>query len=508
MPSDDLIIEPAAAPLSATDGRFADAGRRFGWKQARRTLAVAFPVLLAAAAVFVFLLLPPAVVDRSRAGHPPTSADGQAAKPVGRARSSDSVPAPYEALTIEQVRREAEVRLDGFLALQVRLEDELNADGWGAAELEAAKMRALTGDALFKDEDYALAGDEYAAAVQTLEDLLTAGEHRFSGALAEGERALAALDETAAAGAFERAAAVHPDDPRVASGRQRAARLPEVKRLLLESDRALLREDHERAAGLLQDVRKIEPNAPGLSARMAQVAAGRSQAKRKALLSAAFEALDTGDHDTAGKRFEKALAAFPGDSAALAGAQQAERGRILAQIATLRASALAQVGAEDWQAALKTYDQALAIDGTLRFAVEGRVHAEVRLALVRAVDRIIADPPLLSSNDEFAAAQELLARADATVRTPGPRFGERLAELRAVLELATNPVPLVLVSDGETDVVIQQVGSMGTFARTELTLRPGRYVIVGSRDGCRDVRKEIVLAPNMGPVDIRCSERI
>ena len=508
MPSDDLIIEPATAPLSATDGRFASAGsRRIGAKHVRRTLAVALPVTLVAAAVFVFLLPP---VDSQHAVVAlPAPSDVQAKPVYWAARSTDSGAAPYEALTIEQTRREAEDQLDGFLALQVRLEDGLNARAWGGAELEAAKALALVGDSLFKDEDYARAGDEYAAAVQRLEALLTTGEDRFSRALAEGEQALAGLDEIQATIAFERAAAVRPNDPRVALGRQRAARLPEVKRLLLESDRALLREDHERAAGLLQNVRELEPDAPGLSARLAKITARRSAAKRKALLSTAFAALEQGNHDTAGKRFDKVLAAFPGDSAALAGAQQAERGQLLAKIETLRAAALAQTRAQDWEAALETYRQALAIDASLRFALEGRLQAQAHFALVQAVDRILADPPLLSSNDEFAAAQELLARAEAAAQTlPGARFSERLARFRGVLDRASNPVPLVLVSDGETDVVIQQVRSMGTFARIELALRPGRYVIVGSRDGCRDVRKEIVLAPNMGPVDIRCSERI
>jgi len=41
-----------------------------------------------------------------------------------------------------------------------------------------------------------------------------------------------------------------------------------------------------------------------------------------------------------------------------------------------------------------------------------------------------------------------------------------------------------------TDVSIYKVGKLGNFTETELTLRPGIYVAVGSRPGYRDVRLE------------------
>ena len=67
-----------------------------------------------------------------------------------------------------------------------------------------------------------------------------------------------------------------------------------------------------------------------------------------------------------------------------------------------------------------------------------------------------------------------------------------------------------LVSDQATDVSIYRVARLGSFAETELTLRPGTYVAVGSRPGYRDVRIEFRVAPelDMQPVVIRCEEKI
>jgi hypothetical protein len=41
-----------------------------------------------------------------------------------------------------------------------------------------------------------------------------------------------------------------------------------------------------------------------------------------------------------------------------------------------------------------------------------------------------------------------------------------------------------------------------------VSLRPGAYTLIGSRDGCRDVRQKVVVRPDMQPIDIRCIERL
>ena len=525
-PGDDLIIEPAAAPLSSTRargvrGRAGPAQRRRFLQSARAPLAGGLLVALLAVAVFV-LLLPQTVVDRARAalpaaltpqaeGPPPNGEQepeaGRGAAAASGARSAQ--PPPFASLSLAEERRAAQAAITGFVDLQVRLEDERNARAWAGDALDAAKDHALAGDALFRQEDYAGANRKYAAAVAALRALLSDADRRFEAAMRDGAAALAALDEAAATEAFGRAAEIRPDDARVTDGRARAARVSELATLLFEADRATLRGKQDEAERLLKKARGIDAATPGLDRRFRALAAARASARRTALLSTAFAALERREYDAAHEGFNAVLAAHAGDPAAQAGLQQTEQWRRRAAIDDLRKAALTQLRDEDWEAALASYDEALGIDASLRFAKEGRQRLWARLALVRGMDRIIDDPPLLSSDEEFAAAQDLLLRAEADAEAePSEKFTARLARLRAILDQAAAPVPLVLTSDGTTDVVIHKVRAMGTFARVELSLRPGRYVIVGSRDGCRDVRKEIILAADMGPVDIRCSERI
>ena len=123
------------------------------------------------------------------------------------------------------------------------------------------------------------------------------------------------------------------------------------------------------------------------------------------------------------------------------------------------------------------------------------------------VDAILDDPAALSEDALFDQAKALLANARAQAGAGGA-FEAKARTLAELLSRAAEPVELALVSDNATDVIIQKVATLGSFNRHALNLRPGRYVIVGSRDGYRDVRLEILLEAGLPPVTVRCEERI
>jgi tetratricopeptide (TPR) repeat protein len=72
------------------------------------------------------------------------------------------------------------------------------------------------------------------------------------------------------------------------------------------------------------------------------------------------------------------------------------------------------------------------------------------------------------------------------------------------------PVRLSLVSDNATAVAIPSIGQFGTFAKREIELKPGRYTVIGTRDGYRDVRRDITVAPGQEnqTISVSCSDPI
>ena len=69
--------------------------------------------------------------------------------------------------------------------------------------------------------------------------------------------------------------------------------------------------------------------------------------------------------------------------------------------------------------------------------------------------------------------------------------------------MAASPLHLELNSDGATQITIYRVGALGVFATRSLQLKPGHYVVVGTRAGFRDVRVELDLTPASAPLSVR-----
>ncbi len=504
-PDEPIHIEPAQAPLSNRgSGRRAASGPVRKPGTTPRVVGFSLTMLvLGTLATFIFVFLP----DRVEA--PAAPARGvQAAVPDDRpAASPGDAVAPFEAADLARARKQAEAKLAEFFELEVGLTEQLHVHAWGAEDLDRIKGRAGTGDQMFMEGRYQESLDEYAGAVRDLAALADKGRALFRSALENGQAALAKLDHRNAVDAFALALAIRPDDREAALGRDRALALPEIVELLRQSERAQLRGEFVAADRYLAQVRALDSATPGLAERAARLADARAIERRRATLSEGFSALERDEYDKALAAFNRVLQDNPADPDGLAGVQQAQQARLLAEIDRLRELAERQESADEWSAALATYDTVLGLDPSLRFARDGKTRIGARIRLVEAMQRFIDDPGLLSDNDEFARAGEVLAEASADAAA-GPLLQSQLDDLQAVVEHSSVPVPLVIDSDNHTEIMIQKIGSFGTFLRHELKLRPGRYTIIGSRDGYRDVRDEIVLEADSEPVDVRCTEPI
>jgi hypothetical protein len=170
---------------------------------------------------------------------------------------------------------------------------------------------------------------------------------------------------------------------------------------------------------------------------------------------------------------------------------------------------LALERSERWSEALLRYDSLLARDATIKFARDGRVRVAPRAELSRRIENILANPTRLSAPEVRREAQRLLTQA-ATIKETVTVLAGQSDRLRDALRLYETPILAVLESDGLTAVSVQRVGNFGTFTRRELSLKPGRYVAIGTRAGYRDVRQEFVVTPGTTNlvVSVRCSEII
>ena len=244
--------------------------------------------------------------------------------------------------------------------------------------------------------------------------------------------------------------------------------------------------------------------APQSSRRTSEAAEGFSKA-----MSAGLRALESESFPDAQTAFQRALAIRPDSREAADGLARAEQGMRLAAIEDHGARARELSTAERWREAEVEYMAVLKLDPAIRFAIEGQGLASERADLSDRLDYHIIHPDRFSTQPVLNEAIDLLGQARDAL-PEGPRIRRQISQLEQVIEVASTPVQIRLVSDNYTDVVVYRVGALGRFEQRQLDLRPGSYTAVGTRDGYRDVRRVFKVSPdeNLDAVIVRCEEKI
>ncbi len=157
--------------------------------------------------------------------------------------------------------------------------------------------------------------------------------------------------------------------------------------------------------------------------------------------------------------------------------------------------------AENWPAAVNEYRFALDLEPTLADARDGLDRSGHRLELTQKMSYHLGNPERLSTPEVLGEAADLVAEAR-TLSPRGPRVADLIDRLDGLVIQWSTPVPVVLESDGLTEVTLFRVGQLGAFDRRTLELRPGTYTAIGRRAGFRDVRLSFTVDPGR-PTTVR-----
>ncbi|MEA1947453.1 MAG: hypothetical protein U9N83_09155 [Thermodesulfobacteriota bacterium] len=167
----------------------------------------------------------------------------------------------------------------------------------------------------------------------------------------------------------------------------------------------------------------------------------------------------------------------------------------LDKIEKMRRKAMTAEQAEDWEKALRSYLAVLRIDPNISFAVQGKERALKQIRIGKRITFFLQKPDVMESNRQLQNAVLVIQEAE-KLQHSGPRLSVQLNELKALVDAARTPVKVMIESDNLTEVAVYKVGKLGRFTTRKLSLRPGSYTVVGSRDGYKDVRQKIIVKPS------------
>ena len=470
-----------------------------------RTLGISLVVLVALLIGVVFILPKTVSTDGEVALLSDSPGVATDAEPESAIEEEPALP-DRDARVVARV--ETDAVLGQLLSMMSTLEKRA-VHRWGGLRYKQAQDIYAAGDAAYLARNYATAIDKYRETIEVVEPLLDEVDQVFASTFSEAQAALEAANTLDALRLFELAVAISPGHAAANAGYTRAKNLDTV--LALTERGTTFERDLELDAAQqnFKEAVALDPEWEPAQAGLRRVNAQINQMQFDARMTEGLFAIADGHYDAARAAFRMAKDLKPASREPADGLLQVEQEIRLNQISAYEQQAQQQEDDELWLLAGATYERLLEIDDNLDFAQQGLQHALEMSAVHKQLDEFILKPDSLSAPSTMQKATTMVV--DIT-RMPdvGPRLSAQRDELSRLLKRAATPLQVQLVSDNATDVSIYKVGKLGSFETHELTLRPGKYVAVGSRPGFRDVRLEFLVGPEQEakPIVIRCEEAI
>jgi hypothetical protein len=470
------------------------------------TLIIAF-VVLVAGGLWLWQYLPTKPPEQGRAEISPHEERQPEPEKAMETPAVLPEPAPDPA-KIAAAKKEAEEQLAEFM----QLNQELDAKGvshWGNQIYVEMIQLSQEADRLLLESDYTAAAEKYAAAAASAQTLVDQIEPVLKQLLAEGQMALEQGDGELSRQKFSIALMIDPENQFAQHSLERAKNLDAVMQLLESGSR------HEKAGKIAfahadyQEALRLDPESKEAQQAVIRVKGQIRDAEFQLLMSEGLTALHRKDHQLARAKLLKAKSYRPESQEVMDALAQVDQSIRLASIKTYRQKAADAEKAENWQQALDAYLQVLKIDANVLFAVQGKEHAQNRIRIDKRINFFLQQPAALESDLQLENAIALIEEIE-EIEPKGPQLKERLERLVHIVRAAQTPVKIIIESDTLTDIAVYKVGKIGRFESRELSLRPGTYTIVGTRDGYQDVRKKITIKPGQSTlrVTIRCEVKI
>jgi len=461
---------------------------------------------VAAVASRVGLIQGPAAPSATSPAIP--SAAPSATPSAAPSASSASVPKPEELKNLAEQKLAAEQVRDQAQSLEGKLRD----DGAAARSIPSfvAGGEALQqGLGAFDRRDFASASADFESALHSFQATQQALPDLHRRALADGDAALAQCLPAQALSEYRYALALMPNDAAAKLGIDRAQVCEQVFAHVSAGAKAEQGGDTATARREYQAALQLDPKSSAAHDALARLNGQADDSQFSRQLAAALEGLRSKRYSAAATALAAAERLHPDNADVQRLNLQLSEVRATERLQALKAEAAQDERNEQWSEALEAYRAMLAVDGTLALGVEGAKRSQDRMQLDAELAGYIEHPERLSSSEVREAADAALSRAR-ILTDRGPRIETQISRVGVLLGQYESMVQVSLRSDGITDVTIYRVGALGRFAQRSVSLRPGKYTIVGSRLGYRDVRRELEVAPGEKDVvlEIRCEEQI
>jgi tetratricopeptide (TPR) repeat protein len=499
-------FEPRAATQSTQEA--IDRPRPIGtW------VALAIGAVLLGFVVFILPQLAPTPDTQSSAVTSTIAQDTQTASATSAnaLKENTSERSPFAEAQLAKVRRSAQEVLQSLLETQSRLESR-GVDHWAADDFLSASAVALEGDALYRAQDFEAAEALYQQALDSLNELEARLSDEINSRLALLLDAIESGDEATAGAIAPLLSQMAPDSDAVFDAVERVPLMPAITELETAAKASFEQGQLSTAVSQVDEALGLDPAHQRLANVARQYKSALTQQRFEDAMTKGFALLSDNDFTGARASFQLARNILPAADGPRAALAQLEEAETLSRLNDLLSQAADLAAKEQWAKAVEVLETALTIDPSLVEASDGLDQARPLAELFAKLDTIVEKQARLVDPVVLSEAQLSLSEAEAALAAnaqTSPVLKDKVAAVRSAVAMASTPLPVVITSDGLTEITIKRVARLGTVSSRTVSLRPGQYQFLGSRDGYRDVLVTVSInATSDNRIDVRCEEAI
>jgi len=415
---------------------------------------------------------------------------------------------PWRESQLAKHRRDAQEILSRVLEKQTNLEDK-RVTHWANESFKAALKMAESGDYSYRSQEFHSAMESYQNTLKQLKNIEASIPERFEDFLAQGKLALEENNAKLAKEKLQIAMYMQPNNRKASSAFDRALVLDQVLALVKIGSVFVEDRQYESARASFEQAYQLDERSVMVNEQLRQVNELIVDKDYSFAMSSGYKKLQQNKYDQALVFFNQAKQIKPTSAQVVQAIKQSKNERMQVIISLKFEQAQGHIQQEDWSKALDKYNEIILLDKSLLQAQIGMLKSTARLTLSERLNNFIDYPERLSNKNVYQ--QALLAKQDAmNIQRPGSKLLQQINSINQLMVKAKIPLLVTIESDNHTMVTLYRSKQLGKFKAKELSLTPGEYTLVGSRDGFRDVRQEFILnADKSHPtIVIQCSERV
>jgi tetratricopeptide (TPR) repeat protein len=386
--------------------------------------------------------------------------------------------------------------INRWLLLDSEVEQE-NISLWADKDILQARNNARQGEQFSRQANYELAEINYKNAISIIEQVKLSKSSILNNLLQNADNALAAEDFKTAKQLYEKVLQIDSVNKQGLYGLKRSVHFSEVIGLYKKASRMLTQDDEESVEKynnillLLNKAVEIDKEYLPAMKLLEKIQKKNNRLLFKRHITQSMKSLEENKFNSARKFLNQARVIDAQDPAVKELENRIKATEKSHKIRELKQIVLYKENKEQWSAVVDTYNKILKIEPRTIFAMQGKIQAETFNGWYEQLEHIIDHPERLHSDKIRQSARRqvsLIKELSADKLVQHRKLDMKLSRVNKLIDSSFIDINVELLSDNITQIEIYKVGRLGQFKQKTVILKPGKYTVVGSRLGYRDMR--------------------